>query len=52
MEAGIFVARTNIMGFTFRHGFHNSTAVCTWGKLKKLEELWADQVELKTSGYD
>jgi hypothetical protein len=52
MEDGIYAARTNIKGFAFRHGYRNSSAVSSWGKLKKLEDLWANQVELKAAGYD
>jgi hypothetical protein len=52
MEDGIFVARTNIKNFAFRYGFRQCTTVSAWGKVKKIEELWEDQVMMKEGGYD
>jgi hypothetical protein len=52
MEDGVYSARTNIKNFAFRHGFRNSVTVSSWGQVKKLSDLWANQVLLTAAGYD
>jgi hypothetical protein len=52
MEDGVFNARANLKNFAFRHGYRRSVAVSSWAKVRKQEELWEDQVKMKTKGYD
>jgi hypothetical protein len=52
MEDGVFGARTNIKNFAYRHGYRNSSTISSWGKIKKLENLWADAVQLQAEGYE
>jgi hypothetical protein len=43
--------RLNLKNFTFRKGWRNSATVRTWGKVKKLDRIWKDAVELAEDGY-
>jgi hypothetical protein len=52
LEDGIFGARTNIKNFAYRHGFRNSTTISSWGKIKKMDNVWADAVKLQDGGYE
>jgi hypothetical protein len=42
LEDGVFGARTNIKNFAYRHGFRNSTTISSWGKIKKMDNIWAE----------
>jgi hypothetical protein len=52
MEDGVFAARANIKNFAFRHGYKNSSTISSWGKVKKMQALWENQILLKQEGYD
>jgi hypothetical protein len=47
-----FTARANLKNFACRHGYRLSQTISSWAKVRKLEELWADPVLMKTKGYD
>jgi hypothetical protein len=52
LEEGVYAARTNIKNSAFRHKFARCVTISSWGKVKRLEEIWADQVHLVEVGYE
>jgi hypothetical protein len=52
MEQNVYAARTNIKDFAFRHGLRKCIMVSAWSKIKKMEQLWADPVNLSAAAYE
>jgi hypothetical protein len=51
MEQEVYQARKNLKDFAFRRGRRAVVTVSTWGLVKRLEDVWMDQVKLKEKGY-
>jgi hypothetical protein len=51
MEDAVYSSRQNIKNFAFRHGLRRSTTISTWGKIKKMEDVWDSPTRLKGEGY-
>jgi hypothetical protein len=51
MEQEIYQVRKNLKDFAFRRGRRAVVTVSTWGLVKRLEEVWLDQIKLKEKGY-
>jgi hypothetical protein len=52
LESGLYAARKNIKDFAFRHGYRRCSTVSTWGKVKRVKNIWTDPVHLTADGYD
>jgi hypothetical protein len=47
----MYQMRQKLMSFAIRKGRRNVLTVSTWGRVKKMDQFWADGVHLKESRY-
>jgi hypothetical protein len=46
LEEAVFNSRTNLKNFAFRSGIRKCVTISTWGKVRKLPNLWVDQINM------
>jgi hypothetical protein len=51
LEEDIYHVRLNLKNFAFRKGWKNTVTVSTWGRVKKLDRIWVDAINLTEDGY-
>jgi hypothetical protein len=51
LEEDIYKLRQNLKDFAFRKGWKSAVTVSTWGRVKKLDNIWEDNIHLTEDGY-
>jgi hypothetical protein len=51
LEEDIYKLHHNLKDFAFRKGWKSAVTVSTWGRVKKLDKIWEDNIHLTEDGY-
>jgi hypothetical protein len=51
LEEAVFNSRTNLKNFAFRTGIRKCVTISTWGKVRKLPNLWVDQINITEDAH-
>jgi hypothetical protein len=52
LEEGLYAVRKNVKDFAFRHGYWKCSTLSTWGKVKRIQDVWENSVHLTAAGYN